>query len=190
MRDAPTRTRACVIPITTLATVFAVASCTLHRAPVYTDASPSKLERACQAVDEATGLEMTRTDRTWCMDMMQAWYSETWHRRPDPADQFTGVNQLRYLQAKAMDCRRPAEPGLHVGADQHVDQCVDRHPRCFGSSTIGSRIRPFSVRYCHSLWLLLRSPIRYAFIRRFLLKKICLTRFCGVGRVNHKRTFS
>ena len=102
MRDAPTRTKACVIPITALATVFAVASCTLHRAPVYTDdASPSKLERACQAVDEATGVEMTRTDRAWCRDMMQAWYSETWYTRPDPADQFTGVNQLRYLQAKA-----------------------------------------------------------------------------------------
>ena len=118
MRDAPTRTRACVIPITTLATVFAVASCTLHRAPVYTDASPSKLERACQAVDEATGLEMTRTDRTWCMDMMQAWYSETWYTRPDPADQFTGVNQLRYLQAKAMDCRRPADAYELTGADR------------------------------------------------------------------------
>ena len=50
------------------------------------------------------------------MDMMQAWYSETWHRRPDPADQFTGVNQLRYLQAKAMDCRRPADTYELTGA--------------------------------------------------------------------------
>ncbi len=118
MRNAPTRTKACVIPITTLATVFAVASCTLQRASVYTDASPSKLERACQAVDEATGLEMSGTDRAWCMDMMQAWYSETGHTRPDPADQFTGTNQFRYLQAKAMECRRPADVYKLTGADR------------------------------------------------------------------------
>ena len=38
-----------------------------------TNCSPPKLQRACQAVDEATGLEMTETDRAWCRGMMQAW---------------------------------------------------------------------------------------------------------------------
>ena len=118
MRTAPARTKVCVIPIVTLATVLAVASCTLQRASVHTDASPSKLERACQAVDEATGLEMAGTDRAWCMDMLQAWYSETSYTRPDPADQFPGVNQLLYLQAKAMDCRRPADVYKLTGADR------------------------------------------------------------------------
>ena len=61
---------------------------------------------------------MTGTDRAWCMDMLQAWYSETSYTRPDPADQFTGTNQLRYLQAKAMDCRRPADAYTLTGEDR------------------------------------------------------------------------
>ena len=117
MRNDPTQTKACASLIIAIATMLAAASCG-PKAPVYTDASPQKLETACQAVDEATGLKMTGTDRAWCMGLMQAWYSETWHTRPDPADQFTGVSQLRYLQAKAMDCRRPADAYKLTGADR------------------------------------------------------------------------
>ena len=117
----PLNTKKRALPRSTiiaLVTVLAVASCTRQRASVHTDASPSKLERACQAVDEATGLEMTETDRAWCTGMMQAWYSETGYTRPDPADQFTGANQLRYLRAKAKDCRRPADAYELTGADR------------------------------------------------------------------------
>ena len=117
MRNDPTQTKACANLIIAIATMLAAASCG-PKAVVYTDASPQKLERACQAVDEATGLKMTETDRAWCKGLMQAWYSETWHTRPDPADQFTGVSQLRYLQAKAMDCRRPADAYKLTGADR------------------------------------------------------------------------
>ena len=117
MRNDPNRTKACASLIIAFATVLAVASCG-PKAPIYTDVSPQKLGRACQAVDEATGLEMTETDRAWCTGMMQAWYSETWYTRPDPADRFTGASQLRYLQAKAMDCRRPADAYKLTGADR------------------------------------------------------------------------
>ena len=73
--------------IVALATVLVFTSCG-RRQSVYTDVSPPKLQRACQAVDEATGLEMTETDRAWCRSMMQVWYSDTSYTRPDPADQF------------------------------------------------------------------------------------------------------
>ena len=69
-------------------------------------------------MDEATGLEMTETDHAWCRGMMQAWYSDTWYTRPDPADQFTGRRQLQYLQAKAMDCLGTAEAYTLTGADR------------------------------------------------------------------------
>ena len=117
MRNDPTQTKARASLVIALVTVLAVASCG-PKAPVYTDASPQKLERACQAVDEATGLKMTETDRAWCTGLMQAWYSETRYTRPDPADQFTGVSQLRYLQAKAMDCRKPADAYKLTGKDR------------------------------------------------------------------------
>ena len=112
----PTR-KACACAVAALTTVLVVTSCG-SKQPVYTDASLQKLQRACQAVDEATGLEMTETDRTWCRGMMQAWYSETWYTRSDPADQFTGMSQLRYLQAKAIDCLRPADAYKLIGADR------------------------------------------------------------------------
>ena len=69
---------------------------------------------------------MTETDRAWCRGMMQAWYSDTWYTRPDPADQFTGMDQLHYLQAKAMDCLGPAEAYALTGADrwQAVMRCL------------------------------------------------------------------
>ena len=76
MRNDPTQTKACASLIIAIATMLAAASCG-PKEPVYTDASPQKLERACQAVDEATGLKMTETDRAWCKGLMQAWYSET-----------------------------------------------------------------------------------------------------------------
>ena len=117
MRNEPAQTKACASLIIGIATMLAAASCG-PKAAVYTDASPQKLERACQAVDEATGLKMTGTDRAWCKGLMQAWYFETWHTRPDPADRFTDAGQLRYLQAKAMDCRRPADAYKLTGADR------------------------------------------------------------------------
>ena len=117
MRNDPTQTKACASLIIAIATMLASASCS-PKAPVYTDASPQKLERVCQAVDEATGLKMTETDRAWCKGLMQDWYSESWHTRPDPADQFTSVSQLRYLQAKARECRRPADAYKLTGADR------------------------------------------------------------------------
>ena len=116
MRKNPTR-EACASAIVALATVLVITSCG-RRQPIYTDASPPKLQRACQAVDEATGLEMTETDRAWCRGMMQAWYSDTRYTRADPADQFTGTSQFRYLQAKAVDCRRAADSYKLVGADR------------------------------------------------------------------------
>ena len=117
MRNDPTQTKTCASLVIAIVTMLAAASCS-PRAPLYTDASPQKLERACQAVGEATGLKMTGTDRAWSQALMQAWYSETWYTRPDPADQFTGVSQLRYLQAKAMDCRKPADTYKLTGADR------------------------------------------------------------------------
>ena len=51
MRNGPTQTKACASLIIAIATMLAAASCG-PKAPVYTDASPQKLERACQAVDE------------------------------------------------------------------------------------------------------------------------------------------
>ena len=99
MRNDPTQTKACANLIIAIATILAAASCG-PKAPVYTDASPQKLERACQAVDEATGLKMTETDRAWCKGLMQAWYFETWHTRPDPADRFTGAGQLAICRQK------------------------------------------------------------------------------------------
>ena len=109
--------KACASVIVALATVIVVTSCG-RRQPAYTDASPPKLQRACQAVDEATGLEMTEADRAWCRSMMQAWYSDTSYTRPDPADQFTGISQLRYLQAKALDCRSTADAYKLTGSDR------------------------------------------------------------------------
>ena len=77
MREDPTRRqRTCATGSATLAMVLMVTACGT-KPPVYTDASPPKLQRACQAVDEATGLQMTEIDRAWCRGMMQAWYSET-----------------------------------------------------------------------------------------------------------------
>ena len=38
--------------------------------------------------------------------------------RPDPADQFTGTSQLRYLQAKTIDCRGTADAYELTGADR------------------------------------------------------------------------
>ena len=77
MRNDPTQTKACASLIIAIATMLTAASCG-PKATVYTDASPQKLERACQAVDEETGLKMTETDRAWCMGMMQGhepqWY--------------------------------------------------------------------------------------------------------------------
>ena len=116
MRKNPTR-EACASAIVALATVLVITSCG-RRQPIYTDASPPKLQRACQAVDEATGLEMTEIDRAWCQGMMQAWYSDTRYTRADPADQFTGTSQFRYLQAKAVDCRRAADSYKLAGADR------------------------------------------------------------------------
>ena len=58
---------------------------------------------------------MTETNRAWCRGMMQAWYSDTWYTQPDPADQFTGMSQFRYLQEKAVDCRRTADAYKLVG---------------------------------------------------------------------------
>ena len=116
MGNTPTR-KAYASAIVALTTVLVGTSCG-RRQPVYTDASPPKLQRACQAVDEATGLEMTEPNRAWCRGMMQAWYSATGYTRPDPADQFTGMSQLRYLQAKAMDCRGTADAYTLTGADR------------------------------------------------------------------------
>ena len=63
MRENPTRRwRACATGSATLAMVLMVTACGTTP-PVYTDASPPKLQRACQAVDEATGLQMTEIDR-------------------------------------------------------------------------------------------------------------------------------
>ena len=70
MRNDPTQTKARASLIIALVTVLAVASCG-PKAPVYTDANPQKLERACQAVDEATGFKMTETDRAWCTGLSQ-----------------------------------------------------------------------------------------------------------------------
>ena len=103
--------------IVAIATVLMFTTCG-RRQPVYTDVSPPKLQRACQAVDEATGLEMTETDRAWCRSMMQAWYSDTSYTRLDPVDQFTGMSQLRYLQAKALDCRSTADAYELTSADR------------------------------------------------------------------------
>ena len=61
---------------------------------------------------------MTEIDRVWCRGMMQAWYSETRYTRPDPADQFTGTSQLRYLQAKTIDCCGTADAYELTGADR------------------------------------------------------------------------
>ena len=101
----------------TLLTVLLVTACET-RPPVYTDASPPKLQRACQAVDEATGVQMTEMDRIWCQRTMQAWYSEKGFTRPDPADQFTGTSQLRYLQTKAIDCCSTADDYRLIGTDR------------------------------------------------------------------------
>ena len=49
------------------------------------------------------------------------------YTRPDPADQFTGANQLRYLQAKAMDCRRPADAYKLTGGPMGAT-CGACHP--------------------------------------------------------------
>ena len=118
MRATPTRRRrAGATGSATLAMVLMVTACgTTPR--VYTDASPPTLQRACQAVDEATGLHMTEIDRAWCRGMMQAWYSETRYTRPDPADRFPGPRQLRYLQAKAIDGRGTADADELTGADR------------------------------------------------------------------------
>ena len=52
------------------------------------------------------------------------------------------------------------------------------------SSIIGNSICPFFSRYFRNNCLLRRSTSQYAFIRRFLLKKILPTRFYGVGWMN------
>ncbi len=68
MGENPTRRRrACATGGATLAMVLMVTACGT-KPPVHTDASPPKLQRACPAVDEVTGLPMIEidlTDRVW-----------------------------------------------------------------------------------------------------------------------------
>ena len=69
----------------------------------------AKPARACLAVDEATPLAMSPTDRRECETTMRGWYGETGYRRPDPADSYSGDAQLEYLRAKTLSCRRVAD---------------------------------------------------------------------------------
>lgn len=79
---------------------------------------PEKPARACLAVDEATPLAMSPTDREECERVMHGWYAETWYSRPDPADRYEGDAQLEYLRAKALRCRRPADAYRLTGRDR------------------------------------------------------------------------
>ena len=79
---------------------------------------PDKPARACLAVDEATPLAMGAADRRACERTMRAWYAETWYPRPDPADAYEGEAQLRYLRAKALECRRAADAYRLAGHDR------------------------------------------------------------------------
>ena len=97
--------------------VLALASCA---GEAYT-ASVGDLDkpaRACLAVDEATPLAMSPTDRAACERTMRGWYSETWYTRPDPADRYTGEAQLDYLRVKALECRRAADAYRLTGKDR------------------------------------------------------------------------
>ena len=79
---------------------------------------PDKPARACLAVDEATPLAMGAADRRECERTMRGWYAETWYPRPDPADAYEGEAQLRYLRAKALECRRAADAYRLAGKDR------------------------------------------------------------------------
>jgi len=99
--------------------VFAMAGCAgSSESFVPSPGDPDKPVRACLAVDEATPLAMGAAGRKECERTMRAWYAETWYSRPDPADAYEGEAQLRYLRAKALECRRAADAYRLAGKDR------------------------------------------------------------------------
>ena len=83
-----------------------------------TPGDAAKPARACRAVDEATPLAMSPTDRHECEATMGGWYAETWNPQADPADGYTGEAQLEYLRTKALSCRRAADAYNLTGEDR------------------------------------------------------------------------